>query len=161
MASTSSPTFHSLAFTDIPEPDWADVIVTALPLAAPVDPRVWAQEIFSLRDCPRVVLALLTVRQLAVRLIGLPPSDVSVFEVRGVVGDEALLAADEKHLDLRCGVGVDSDSRLLRVTTAVRLKGWRGRLYFGPVALLHGPVTRAMMRSAARRLEQRGASPLA
>jgi len=38
------------------------------------------------------------------------------------------------------------------VTTAVRLKGWRGRVYFVPVRLLHDPVTRSMMASAANQL---------
>jgi hypothetical protein len=41
---------------------------------------------------------------------------------------------------------------MLRVTTAVWLHGWRGRLYFAPVAVLHDPVTRSMMRRAIRRV---------
>jgi hypothetical protein len=35
---------------------------------------------------------------------------------------------------------------------AVTLKGWRGRLYFVPVRLLHDAVTRSMMAAAVRRL---------
>ena len=40
----------------------------------------------------------------------------------------------------------------VHVTTAVTLKGWRGRVYFAPVRLLHDAVTRSMMIAAARRL---------
>lgn len=47
---------------------------------------------------------------------------------------------------------VDAAAALVRVVTAVRLKGWRGRLYFGPVRLLHPVVVRAMLRRAARGL---------
>lgn len=63
------------------------------------------------------------------------------------------------HLDFRCGVGVDLDARLVRVTTAVRLKNRRGRLYFAPVRLVHPIVVMAMLRKTRRRLT--GASPAA
>ena len=48
-------------------------------------------------------------------------------------------------------MGIDTDRRLLRITTAVRLHGWRGRLYFAPVSVLHPLVTRAMASRAAAR----------
>jgi len=41
------------------------------------------------------------------------------------------------------------------VTTAVWLHGWRGRLYFAPVSVLHDPITRSMMRRAVRRTASR------
>lgn len=47
--------------------------------------------------------------------------------------------------EFRCGVAYDAGARLLRVTTVVRLKGWRGRLYFAPVRVLHPLVVHAMM----------------
>ncbi|MEV7963018.1 DUF2867 domain-containing protein [Oerskovia paurometabola] len=56
------------------------------------------------------------------------------------------------HLDFRCAVGFDGAARLVRVTTVVRLHGWKGRAYFVPVRLAHGPVLTAMLRRAARRL---------
>jgi hypothetical protein len=37
------------------------------------------------------------------------------------------------------------------VTTAVQLKGWRGRLYFLPVRFGHDQITRSMMAAAGRR----------
>lgn len=70
----------------------------------------------------------LALRQLLVPLIGVRAAPRDTFAVRQVDGDEALLAMDDRHLDFRCGIGVDRETRLVRVTTAVRLKGWRGRL---------------------------------
>lgn len=146
------PALRSLALRDIPVPDFADVTIIATRPGAPVDPEVWAEAIFAVRSAPRWVLALLGLRQLVVGAIGIPTAPRNVFEVREVVGEEALIAFDDRHLDFRVGVGVDATARLVRVTTTVRLHGWRGRLYFAPVRVLHPVVVLAMTRSAARRL---------
>ena len=79
----------------------------------------------------------------------------TVFAVRRVEGGEALMVASDRHLDFACGVEVDAGRRLVRVTTAVRLHGWRGRLSFAPVGLVHPVVVRSMLRRAARRLTPR------
>ena len=63
-----------------------------------------------------------------------------------------LIAADDTHLDFRCAVAVDRSARLVRVTTTVRLHGWRGRVYFAPVRLLHPVVIQAMVQKAGKRL---------
>ena len=91
-------------------------------------------------------------RQLLAPVLGIPRGDREVFAVREVVGEEALIAKDDVHLDFRAAVGIDAARGLVRVTTVVRLKGWRGRLYFLPVRILHSVVMHAMLRSAARRL---------
>lgn len=145
------PCLRSLAFQDIPVPDFADVCVIAVPESlGPIepDPTVWASAVFNEKSAPRWVQALFAVRQLAVRLVGIPPASNDVFRVAEAVGDEAVIRTDDRHLDFRCGVGIDAEARLLRVTTVVRLKGWRGRLYFVPVRLLHGPITQAMAKRA-------------
>jgi hypothetical protein len=67
-----------------------------------------------------------------------------------VVGDEAIIDTDDRHL--RFVAAVSTGAGLVHVTTAVTLKGWRGRLYFVPVRLLHDAVTRSMMAAAVRRL---------
>lgn len=146
------PAFSSLAFRDIPVPDFAEVQVVALPPGAPTDPRVWAAAIFDVRRGPRWVAALLALRQTVVGLIGIERAEASVFAVDEVVGEEALIVADEAHLDFRVAVGVDAAAGLVRLTTVVRLHGWRGRLYFLPVRLLHSPVVFALLHRAARRL---------
>lgn len=148
---TRQPALVSLAFRDIPEPDWADVVVVTLPAGADNDPAEWAQAVFDIRALPAWVLALLGLRQLLVGLIGVDRGAADVFAVREVSGEEALIAADDRHLDFRAGVAVDTDAGLLRCVTAVRLKGWRGQVYFAPIRLLHDPITRAMMRAAVRR----------
>lgn len=148
------PTFSSCALAGQPPPDWADVVLTPLPPGSHGDAEHWAREVFSLEHGPKPVLALLALRQWLVRLIGVKRARADVFAVREVTGDEALIVADESHLSFRCAVGVDhaaGESGLLRVTTAVWLHGWRGRVYFAPVSVLHDPVTRAMMTKAVRR----------
>ncbi len=147
-----SPAFRSLVFEDIPAPDFADVQLVVLPEGATTDPVTWAKSIFSVRSAPLVVRALLGLRQLLVPIIGVNKAESDVFDVSRAVGEEALIAANDDHLDFRVGVGVDAADSLVRVTTAVRFKGWRGRVYFIPVRPLHGPVIRAMMNRAARTL---------
>ena len=152
---TTSPAFSSLAFDGRPAPDWADVVVESVPAGgrpAPVDPARWADEVFAVGSAPPAVVALLALRQAVVPLIGVAPAPRTVFEVARVEGDEALIVHDDRHLDFQAGVGFDPVTRLLRVTTAVWVKGWRGRVYFAPVSVLHDPVTRSMMRRAIRRV---------
>lgn len=149
------PSFWSLALRDIPRPDFADVQVFPLPPGAPDDPSWWAQAVFDVDSAPFPVRALMLVRQGVVRLIGLEPTPRDAFDVDEVHADEALIAQDERHLDFRAGIGVDRANRLLRVTTTVRLHGWRGRVYFGPVGLLHPAITRAMVLRAIRRAPRR------
>ena len=149
-----SPVFRSLALDSIPVPDYADVIVLPVPPGGPSDPRIWAQTIFSPQSMPAWVAALMGLRQALVGLAGINRAPKDVFAVSEVRGEEALISADDTHLDFRCGVAFDAGAGLLRVTTAVRLKGRRGRLYFAPVRVLHPLVVRAMMVRAAARLRR-------
>ncbi len=149
----SGPVFRSLALDSIPVPDYADVIVVPVPAGCPSDPRVWAETLFSPKSMPAWVAALMGLRQALVGLVGINRAPQGVFAVSDVRGEEALISADDNHLDFRCGVAFDAGARLLRVTTTVRLKGWRGRLYFAPVRVLHPLVVHAMMVRAARRLQ--------
>lgn len=152
----SDPRFSSLAFDDVPHPDHADVVVVPLPEGATTDPAVWARTIFAVGSAPWWVRAAFVVRQALAPLIGVGRGELGVFDVTRVQGEEALIAVDDTHLDFRCAVGVDAAARLVRVTTVVRLHGWRGRVYFAPVGLVHGPVVASMLRRAARRLGRPG-----
>ena len=138
----------SLVLTHCPRPDHYDRQVVRLPAGSDDDPHRWAEAVFDLHRAPAHVKALLGLRQLLVPLIGVPRTTKSPFAVREVVDGEALVAASERHLDFWCGIRAADDT--LEVTTAVSLHGWRGRLYWVPVGILHGPITRAMMRRAAR-----------
>ncbi len=139
-----------LALTAIDHPDVIDTQTVRLPAGAPDDPAWWATRIFSSRRTPGAVAALLGLRQLLVPLIGVRPatSARSVFAVERVVGSEALIVNRDRHLDFACSVTVDRSAGLLSLTTVVQLHGWRGRVYWLPVGLLHGPVTRSMLRRA-------------
>lgn len=148
----NAPVLRSLAFADIPRPDYADVIVIPKHPRSPDDPEVWARAIFGLASLPGWVKALLALRQAMAPIIGVPRAGRDVFAVARVAGEEALIVADDAHLDFRCAVGVDPQGGLVRVTTVVRLHGWRGRAYFAPVRVLHPVVVTAMMRRAARDL---------
>lgn len=150
--SIATPAFRSLALSDIPSPDYLDMFAVPLPPGATRDPEAWVKAIFSSSAAPRWIGALLALRQAVVPLIGVQPAPKSIFDVDRVEGDEALITVDDRHLDFRCGVGVDADLGLVRLTTVVRLKGWRGRVYFAPVRLLHPMIVLAMMRGAARHL---------
>ena len=150
-ALTDLPHFHSLALDEIPAPDFADVQIVSIPPDLIMEPQDWAARLFDFSSAPAWVAGAMAVRQSVVGVIGIPQGDHRAFAVQRVVGEEALINTDDRHLQFCCGVAVDAERLLLRVTTTVRLKGWRGRLYFAPVAIMHGPVVRSMMIKAAHR----------
>ncbi|MBG0741370.1 DUF2867 domain-containing protein [Paeniglutamicibacter antarcticus] len=146
------PYYWSLAFADIPAPDYADMSIGVLPPSATEEPAEWARNLFSPESMPGSIRLAMGLRQLLVPLIGIPRADHDVFAVKRVEGQEALLSVDEVHLDFRCGVGVDAENRLVRITTTVRWKGWQGRMYFLPVRVLHPLVMHSMLTRTQRRL---------
>ncbi|MFC7491974.1 MULTISPECIES: DUF2867 domain-containing protein [unclassified Knoellia] len=146
--------FASHALDGVPEPDFADVQIVALRGATGVAADDWVRAIFDARSLPMWVKALFGLRAVLVPFIGLNQSReraASPFEVGDVVDGEALVVTDAPHLLFRLGVAVDEDAGLLRATTVVVHHNWRGRLYFVPVGVLHGPVLRSMMLRAVRR----------
>ncbi len=143
----------SIAFADIPAPDFADAVMVAIPPsdgAIPDDPAWWAGRVFSIESAPRWVIGLLGLRQALVRLIGVDRADRSVFDIDRVEGGEALIAEDDTHLDFRAAVYINPSRRLLQVTTVVKLNGWRGKVYWIPVSVLHAPITRSMAKRAVK-----------
>lgn len=147
------PRFRSTALEGMERPDYVDVIACPLPPGATTDPAVWAATVFSPAGTPAWVKALLAARQALVPLIGVPrASPRTTFAVVETRGDEALMVSDSRHLDFRAAVGVDPETRLVRLVTVVRLHGLRGRVYFAPVRALHPLVVSAMLHRAARRL---------
>ncbi len=145
-----APCFRSLAFREIPKPDYADVCLATLPDGAGTDPSEWAERLFSLESMPRWVAGALGLRQALVPLIGIPKAPQDTFTVTDQSGEEALIFVRDKHLNFAAAVGVDPVSRLIRVTTAVELKGWRGKLYFGVVRPVHPIVVNSMLKKATR-----------
>ncbi|MDH6279747.1 DUF2867 domain-containing protein [Prescottella agglutinans] len=149
------PSFWSLALEDIPRPDFVDVVAAPLPPGATDDPRVWAQTVFAGDSSPVWIRLAFALRQLLAPLIGVPRGGRDIFAVARVEDGEALISVDDRHLDFRAGVAVDTDAGLVRVTTVVRLKGWRGRVYFAPVRVVHPVVVQSMLSRACATLTVR------
>ena len=136
-------------FDLMPAPDWRRP-PRSRPERRRHTPEEWARAIFDPRTVPPWVGALFAVRQTAVKALGIPRGRRWMLAVSRVTSDEAIIDTDDRHL--RFVAAVTAEPHLVHVTTAVTLKGWRGRVYFAPVRLLHDAVTRSMMAAAARRL---------
>jgi hypothetical protein len=139
-----------IAYQLIPQPDWASTTTVTVADGSVRDARGWADAVFAVGSVPLWVKALFGAREVVAKLLRIPPGRPGVFAVREVRDGEALIDTDDRHL--RFVAGVRAQEGLLHVTTAVQLKGWRGRLYFLPVRFLHDQITRSMMAAAARRL---------
>lgn len=145
------PEFWSLALAEIADPDYAHVAIDVLPAHATADPAAWARNLFSVRSLPRPLSWAVAARLLLNKRLG-PPAWCEAFRVARVGGDEALVAMDARHLDLRIGVGVDEDAALVRVVTAVRFKGDGVRRWSWPVRAVLPFVVRGMIARARRAL---------
>ncbi len=142
----------SAAFDLMPCPDWAATTTVAVAKAAGHTPEQWAQAICDFSAMPSWVKAMFALRAVAATALRLPPADPAMLAVDRVVGDEAIIDTDDRHLRFVAAVRVAPG--LVHVTTVVTLKGWRGRVYFAPVRLLHDAVTRSMMTAAGGRIAE-------
>jgi hypothetical protein len=143
-------TAWTLALRDIPRPDYAHTVLMPLDPLDSVDPAAWARRLFDPRDMPRWVVVALAARQALVPLLGIERAPNDAFAIRESTDDEVLISADDRHLDFRCSIAIDEDTRMLRVMTTVRLHGLRGRLSFAPVRLAHPLVMRSLIRATQR-----------
>jgi hypothetical protein len=163
----ASGAVSSLALTEIPVPDYCDVVIVPTRGVDETDPRVWAEAIFSHENTPLSTRGLRAVRDEAVRLLDMVPPPEKTYVTDEVRGSEALIRDDDDKLTLRIGVALLPGGKLLQVTTAVKFHGIRGRLAFAPRRLMHAsavntlarraPATvrrRALAQSGARRAEQ-------
>ncbi|WP_314676397.1 DUF2867 domain-containing protein [uncultured Rhodococcus sp.] len=142
----------TLAFKAMPAPDWAEATTITIPSVPTHTSEEWAQAVFDVRNVPAPVLAMFWLRERVVGLLGIAKGRPDTFAVDKIADGEALIEADEKHLRFVASVQADNDAGLLHVATAVELKNRAGRIYFAPVQVLHGVITRAMMTSARKRL---------
>jgi hypothetical protein len=139
----------SAVYQLMPRPDWAATTTVTVPDGTTRDAEGWARAIFVVGSAPSWIRALFGVREVFARLLRIPPGRPGMLAVREVRDGEALIDTDDRHL--RFVAGVRADHGLLHVTTAVQLKGWRGRGYFLPVRFLHDQITRSMMTAASQR----------
>lgn len=148
---TAVPTTALLA-TALPRVDWSDAYAVDRRPGMPGDPQVWVDAIF--HDPPRLVGALLALRDALVGLVGIARSDGSTFDPVARTADEVLLGVDERHLDFRASVLVEPGRVVL--STVVRIHNARGRAYSALVRRVHPAIVRAMLTRAARQVAPRG-----
>ena len=143
----------SAAFDILRTPEWASTTTISIPTDSSDDPGEWAQAVFDTRNSPAVVKALFALREVAAKILRIPPGDPSMLAYDRIIGDEAVIDTDDAHLHFVATVRPDPSAGLLHVVTAVNFNGLIGRIYFAPVSILHDPVLRSMMKSAARRMD--------
>ncbi len=131
--------------------DLADAFSVRVPPGTSTDPQDWADAVF--RDAPRVVVALLRLRNALAPLIGVERGDATAFATLHRNEREVLLGVDAAHLDFRASVLVtpDDDGTVVTVSTVAAVRSWAGQAYLAVVRLVHPTVVRAMLRRAARR----------
>lgn len=124
------------------------------PPGTPADPEVWAEATF--RDPPAWVAALLGLRNLAVRAVGIPPATRHAFDTISVDGNTLVLGQDDQHLDFRASIVVDDGA--VTVATTATTKNRRGRLYLAVIRLVHPFVVRSMLARAQQSVIEASAS---
>lgn len=120
------------------------------------DPEQWATWVF--RRPPLWLTATYVVRNLAVRVAGVPPAGRDAFDTQAANDTEVSLGMDDRHLDFRAVVRVEPDT--VQLTTYAVTKNRVGTAYLALVKLGHGFVVRSMLRRAVR-LAARDERPVA
>ncbi|KOX08982.1 hypothetical protein ADK66_14360 [Micromonospora sp. NRRL B-16802] len=130
--------------------DLADAYSLRVPPGTTTDPNDWAAAVF--RNPPRVVVALLRLRNRLVTTIGVERSDASDFDTIARTDNEVLLGTDAGHLTFRASVLVQPDlgGTTITVATLAAARSRAGRAYLAAVRLVHPLVVRAMLRHAGR-----------
>ncbi len=144
------PTAATLLHDSVHRPELADAFALRVPPGTSIDPQEWADAVF--RSPPRVVVALLHLRNRLVTPFGIERGDASAFDTIARTDREVLLGTDASHLAFRAGVLVepDADGTTVTVATLAATRSRAGRAYLGAVRLVHPLVVRAMLRHAGR-----------
>jgi uncharacterized protein DUF2867 len=144
------PAAATLLHGSVDRPDLADAFALRVPPGTTTDPQDWADAVF--RNPPRIVVALLHLRNRLVAPLGIEQGDASAFDTITRNEREALLGTDAGHLNFRAGVLVepDTDGTTITVATLAATRSRAGRAYLAVVRLVHPLVVRAMLRHAGR-----------
>ncbi|MEV1143012.1 DUF2867 domain-containing protein [Micromonospora sp. NPDC049799] len=153
------PIAATLLHDSVHRPDLADAFALRVPPGTTTDPQDWAAAIF--RNPPRVVVALLRLRNRLVTPLGIERSDASAFDTITRSDREVLLGTDASHLTFRASVLVepDPDGTTITVATLAGTRSRSGRAYLAAVRLIHPLVVRAMLRHAGRTTIAPGGPP--
>lgn len=131
--------------------DWTDCQRQPVSPRASTDPAEWARKLF--HDPPAWIAGALSVRDRAVALLGLKASSRETFRVLARNEEEVIVGSDDRHLDFRAAVRCTDG--VVEVITFVQIHNVLGRLYLGPVRLVHALMVRRMLRRAAGHLDCR------
>jgi hypothetical protein len=144
------PSAATLLQDAVHRPDLADAYALRVPPGTTTDPQDWADAVF--RNPPRIVVALLGLRNRLVTPFGIERGDASAFDTITRTDREVLLGTDAGHLTFRAGVLVepDPDGTTVTVATLAAVRSRAGRAYLAAVRLVHPLVVRAMLRHAGR-----------
>ena len=144
------PPSATLLHGSVDRPDLADAFALRVPPGTTTDPQDWADAVF--RNPPRIVVALLHLRNRLVTPLGIEQGDASAFDTIARNEREVLLGTDAGHLNFRAGVLVepDTDGTTITVATLAATRSRAGRAYLAVVRLVHPLVVRAMLRHAGR-----------
>ena len=130
----------------LPGIDWSDAYAVSFPRRPPGDPQEWADAIF--HSPPLWVAALVGVREVLVRVVGIERGGPHAFDTVSWNADEVLLGIDQRHLSFRASVLLEPTRVVL--STVVQVHNRRGRAYSAVVRRVHPLVARSMLRRAAR-----------
>ena len=84
---------------------------------------------------------------------------IGLFKVYEKTEDEIILGEDDKHLNFRVSLFIDSQNenktdKNLIISTTVKFNNWYGRLYFIPVRPFHKLIVPTMLKGIIKNIEQ-------
>lgn len=87
-----------------------------------------------------------------------PGEQMGLFKVFSKTEDEVIMGEDDKHLDFRVSLFLDThksdpSKKVITVTTTVKFNNWFGRLYFLPVKPFHKLIVPIILRINLQELE--------
>lgn len=140
------------AAADLGGADFADAFAVALPAGSSTDAREWYAA-FGPAAVPPWVRALMSVRTVLVRPLGLRTGPSGLFPLLSESEETVVAGVDDRHLDFRLVLHVRpaGESRELVVVTVVRRHNSLGRAYFAVVRPFHARVVPAMLRRLVER----------
>ncbi len=132
--------------------DVADAFAVPLPPGSPADAREWYAA-FGPAAVPPWVRALMGVRTVLVRPLGLRTGPSGLFPLLSGSAETVVAGVDDRHLDFRLVLHVrpTAECRELVVVTVVRRHNTLGRAYFAVVRPFHARVVPAVLRRLVER----------
>jgi len=147
--------------------DYTDSYSGSLKDIKTITPETLGQAFFS--SSPKWVGSLFQLRNKIVSLFGLKTGgsvqeiDHNSFDIGNHIGlfkvidknnNELVLGEDDKHLDFRVSLLLDSktQNKKLIITTTVAFNNWFGKLYFFPVKPFHKFIVKSMLKKTIKEL---------